>query len=429
MQNSHRKLAVSATILFTLSQFIILYLFGYTPYPDSNGYISLALECVKSDEPYPVSSQISYLPFIWNIGAINIIALSLKLFGSILPLLLLYSMLKGFSAWLVYLISNILFREKTAILALILYVIYPANYGESTSVLSELPFTFFIMLGIYSSLKHENIIGGMLMAFANWIRPMGLVFLLSIMIYYLITKKKHALVKTACGYFFVIVIISTMSYIRTGYCIYQAKTGWMSLLQYSVDNSPEDDAHYTQAKGYNAIQKDSVWQKQTIKWIKKYPKEYIRQIPNKLVKTYISDNINFCTFLPNKNESSYMYKEISMPTLACCFPHFTAVQWLTLYNLFYYYLLIVLFAAAIIKQIANKQLTAIAIPLGNVTIGTLILLLVGHGEARFHIPLMPFIIMVAANFASNNPIVRCFYNISLLLSILFVNLKRKIIRL
>ncbi len=309
--------------------------------------------------------------------------------------------MKGCSAWLVYRISNMLFYEKTALITLLLYVAYPANYGESTSVLSELPFIFFTLLGILAALKRQNIIGGMLMAFANWIRPMGIVFLVSTIIYYILLKKKNAFIKTVCGYLFVIALISTISYIRTGYCIYQAKTGWMALLQYSVDNSPENDNYYTKADGYNAIQKDSVWQRRTIAWIANNPKEYIRQMPKKLAKTYVSDNVNFCTFLPNKNKYDYMYGEIDLKTLAHCFPNYNAVQWLTVSNLIYYYILLALFMAGIIMAIKRQLSVHFAIPISVVVIGTVILLLAGHGESRFHIPFMPFIIIIAANLISH----------------------------
>jgi len=38
------------------------------------------------------------------------------------------------------------------------------------------------------------------------------------------------------------------------------------------------------------------------------------------------------------------------------------------------------------------------LPISIVLLGTILLLLVGHGEARFHIPFMPFVIMLAASF-------------------------------
>ena len=183
MQDSRHQLILSLIVIFTILQLIILLLFGYTPYPDSEGYIQLAYESITHQEPYPVTSKLNEYNFLWNIGAINITALSLYLFHSITPLLIVYSLMKGIMAWMFYAITKNIFDQKIAFIALILYVIYPANYGESTSVLSELPFMFFIFLGMYLIIvKKWFFIGGMSLAFANWCRPMAIVFLLALCI-------------------------------------------------------------------------------------------------------------------------------------------------------------------------------------------------------------------------------------------------------
>ena len=65
MQDSHRQIiAVSAVLLFTLMQFLVLAVFGYTPYPDSEGYIYLAKECVSDNQFYPIASKLNEYPFL-----------------------------------------------------------------------------------------------------------------------------------------------------------------------------------------------------------------------------------------------------------------------------------------------------------------------------------------------------------------------------
>ena len=82
-----------------------------------------------------------------------------------------------------------------------------------------------------------------------------------------------------------------------------------------------------------------------------------------------------------------------MQTLFRHFPNLSAVQWMTLVNLTIYYLLLL---SAIISLIYFKKDTYL-LPVSIIVLGTLLLLFLGHGEARFHIPFMPFIIMMAAN--------------------------------
>lgn len=80
-----------------------------------------------------------------------------------------------------------------------------------------------------------------------------------------------------------------------------------------------------------------------------------------------------------------------MVSLFEAFPHYSFAQWITLYNLIYYYVLMGFF-------LLSYRQTKKVLPLTwNIfALGTLFIALVGHGEARFHIPFMPFIIINVA---------------------------------
>lgn len=418
---------------FTLAQLLLLLIFGYTPYPDSDGYILLAEESIAHGEPYPVTSLLNIYPFLWNAGAVNAAALSLRLFHSVTPLLIVYCLMKGATAWFLWRITRHLFNDKTAFVALLLYVIYPANYGEGTSALSELPFMFFIMAGIYFCLlRRQNLLGGMSIALANWFRPMGIVYLSAIIIYLLTTHrhsireafKRHSIkaivqhrsikivVSPLAGYLLMIAIIGGLTYHRTGLFLYQAKTGWMALTDYSTNHSPKSLSVRDHTE-WNVAQKDSAWQSLFIEWVKQHPTEYARQMPKKLVDTYVSDNVNMCAFVPDKDKKSYIYDEVSMPTLLHTFPRWSPVQWLTLTNLLVYLSLLLAATGSLIylkkrsdahhskKNAYTFKKSSYLLSLSVILLGTLLLLFAGHGEARFHIPFMPFIIMLAAVFIAN----------------------------
>ena len=392
MQNSHHQLSIWLIVFFTVIQLVILFTFGYTPYPDSEGYLLFANDAVLHSEPYPVAANMNQYDFLWNIGAINSVALSLYLFHSYIPLLVLYSLMKGITAWFFYCVTKKLANQQIAFIALVLYIIYPANYGEGTSLLSELPFMFFIMMGLYFSLvRNWFFFGGMILAIANWYRPMAIVFLLALIIYYLIKWQKS--VKLLVGYLTVIIILGSISYCRTGLFLYQAKSGWMALTDYSTCHSPESMQVRDRAD-WNVAQKDSAWRSLFFDWLKDHPKEYISQMPQKLMNTYVSDNVNMCTFIPDKAEKEYMYEEVSLGTLIQYFPHYSPVQWLTFLNLFIYYVFLAMAFASLFYFKKEYSLLAVS----AIVLGTLMLLFVGHGEARFHIPFMPFIIILSAVF-------------------------------
>jgi len=379
----------------------VLAVFGYTPYPDSEGYLYLANENIGLGHPYPSLQQIGELPFIWNIGAVNTVYYSLKLFGSIIPVLLLYSLLKGLSAALVYSISKSLINYRAAFITLLIYVLYPANYGEGTSMLSEVPFVFLTLLSLWLLIRKQTIASGVLLAIANWYRPFSLIFLF-VFCLFLFYQNRRKIVTLVVGYLLMVGIIGGINYQRTGYFINQAKTGWMALMQYSWDHSAQKDAALypdgdpMKVDSLNAFEKNAFWKKQFIGWLQRNPDEYIKQIPMKIVNLYASDNVNMCTFIPNKQQKEYMYDEVSMPTLIKTFPEYSAVQVFTLYNLAYYYLLLIAFVIASIFAWKQRQRSLLIISLGIVVTGTLFIALVGHGEARFHQPFMPFIIIMIA---------------------------------
>ena len=423
MQNRYSKLIVLA---FLLVQVALIFICGYTPYPDSEGYIAAATEALSQGSPYPSPTQLHNLEFIWNLGAINAVELSLWLSKSIVPLLIVYAIMKGLTAAMLFSITETLSDMRTAFIALIIYVCYPANYGEATSTLSEVPFIFFIMLSMWLIfVKKRPLIGGATMALANWFRPMGLVFLVAIAIISILKRQRY-LLRTAGGYVAMLLIIGTATRLYSGRFFTQAQTGWMALMQYSWDNDSQqapdtclfyggDPMVIPEGSAIDGVEKDSYWQKNFGRWIAGGNIiEYLSQMPRKVFNTYISDNVNMCAFVPDKATSEYMYGELSMPVLAATFPWFSPVQWLTVTNLLYYYLLVLLYIVSLFALFRKETTTGSkhskrfpVIPLltlSIIVVGTLVLIFFGHGEARFHQPFMPFIIMaVAAIIAKKTP--------------------------
>jgi hypothetical protein len=405
----------SAVILaYAVAQIVILLVCGPTPYPDSVGYLSLAKDCILQSDWYPAVASLNDLAFIWNTGAINAVVLFLQLFNSVIPLLVVYSLMQGVSAGLVYEIARCLFPERTARIVLLLFVVYPANYGQGTSLLSECPFIFFSLLSFYFALRRRSwILAGCLLALANWFRPMGLIMLLPL-VGYLLYRRPSYFFRPVMGYFLGVCFIGGMAWWRTGHFIVQAQTGWMSLLTYSVDNNEDttDDwlPHVLQASdtignrewrtssldALPVYRKDGVWRQRWIAWLKDHPDDYLSQMPVKLVNTFATDNVNLCAFLSHKQDRPYLYEELSMRTIARDRFHWTPVQWMALVNLAYFYFLLLSAMVGTWILLRHRPCPSNVIPLGVILVGITVLLLFGHGEARFHQPFMPFVMMLSA---------------------------------
>lgn len=397
MQNSDNKIITYLFIIYTLTLFTILVICGYTPYPDSQGYITCAQEAIIHNQFYPIKEELYQMPFLWNIGAINAVTATLYLFNSITPLLIIYTLMKGVSLLLTYKIAKKCLGNRVAYISCIIYMLYPANYGEGTSVLSEVPFVFFILSAIYSSLNGKYLLSGVLFGCADYLRPFAIIFILAVIIKN--WRNYKACIKMLSVYIFFMMSIGLANYYSKGEFIYKAKTGWMALSQYHWDNDSEkttaNPQDITEKKELTYSQKDELWREIFIDWLKDNKIEYIKQIPVKIINTYISDNVNMCTFLDKKEkQSEYMYQSLSLHTLIKDFPHYSIAQWITFINLFVYYIIMIMFILSIryIKELSLQWIIFI--------LGTIFIALVGHGESRFHIPFMPFCIMAASYYLS-----------------------------
>lgn len=411
MLKQTNKIAIIIVSLYTIIQIVCLHIFGYTPYPDSNVYITLAKECIEFNTFYP--KNLTEIHFLWNIGAINAVALSLYLFNSITPLLILYTLMQGIMAWFVFVIAQELFDNKVAYISLLLFVLYPANYGCGTSALSEVPFIFFSLLALYLALKTHFFASGICFAIANYARPMAIIFIVPLLIYMIykrVSARKYIFL--FIGYYIITCTIGISNYITKDKYFTQGAMGWMGLMQYSWDHdsNKEDDYHLfpnndpnhiSEETHYDCLQRDSVWRSHFFIWLSHNKSEYLKQMPKKIVKTYISDNVNFCTFLPNKEKREYMYEEISMPTISKDFPNWTHVQILTVVNLAYYYALLLLGVLGIGKLLKEKHFHSLIIPAMTIITSTALLVFVGHGEARFHQPFMSMFIILSAYFIAS----------------------------
>ena len=135
------------------------------------GVVCKILMSLKDGQPYPSHSTIMGQPFIWNIGQINLIALSLWLTRSIVPVLVLMCALKAATAYVIARIAELLFNHRTGLIAILLYIAYPNNWGQSTMLLSEIPSVALALTALYLTLKYNRakawIAAGLLFAIAT----------------------------------------------------------------------------------------------------------------------------------------------------------------------------------------------------------------------------------------------------------------------
>lgn len=418
MKRTHKILyTISAAYLLWL--LLVLALFGYTPTNDGDGYIEFAQVCIRHGQSYPCLPLIQGQPFVWNIGSVNLTALSLLWFRSLYPLLVLLCFMKAITALLVGKIALKLFTGRVAVIACVLYVLYPNNWGQSTTILSEIPMVSLALAAFYMAVSREKpawlFASGMVFGLANWFRPVAMVYMGTLLLYYLFFIRKDWMRKSlslCCGYAAFIIIVGLQSYLRTGYFLYQAESLWFNMAeatyepsvapQYNTDPYPKGTIRYIEDRERKtAIECNRIWRERSMEWLKAHPTEYLAKVPGRLVYMYYNDMDNIIAFSNHKGEAGANFITLPYKTLLKQFDQLSAIQYLALANLVYY--LAVLFCAAggCLLVIKRKEYAQTFTPMMIVIGGSLALVLAVHGETRFKAPFMPFIFILASVYVAS----------------------------
>ncbi len=403
------------SIAYFIFLLVILILFGYTPMNDTDGYIEYARICVQQGEPYPCNALIKGTPFIWNIGSINLIALSLQLFGSFYPVLILMCILKAMTAWLLAKITQCLCCDKIAIITLLLYVCYPNNWGQSTMLLSEIPMISLALLSLYMILIQKKtcfyILAGIIMAWANWFRPIAVLFIISILAYIILFQRKEILRKSVpflLGFGCMVMTFGLECYTRTGYFVYQCESFWYNMADDAYDGATPDP-HFGQPlypKGtprYIENMQDKtcfecteIWKQRCIPWLLTHKVEYLSKIPYRIYYMYQNDIDNMAAFLRNKENAENNYILLPYRHIIGEIGNLNSTQYLALLCTIYYFLIILTALVGSIYIVIKRQWQQGFLPLFIPIFGTFSLVALVQGETRFKSPFMPFIMILSA---------------------------------
>lgn len=411
MQNSYCKISI-AFFFFLLA---ILLFVGYTPTNDGDGYIDYALMSLKDGQPYPSHSTILGQPFIWNIGQINLIALSLWLTRSIVPVLVLMCALKAVSAFVIARITELLFNHRTGLIAILLYIAYPNNWGQSTMLLSEIPSVALALTALYLTLKYNRakawIAAGLLFAVATWIRPISPIYIGSAFLYHLLFNRRLIPKRYACivgSYVALLIAVGTSCYLHTGYFLTQPTTVWFNFIANTYEKSTKVD--YTQPvypKGtarcianrekLTALQCRDIWRQRSLQWLGNHKIAYLKKVPGRLFWMYYEDIDNIAAFLKDKQHAENNYVTLPVTSIAHQINSLSPIQYFALINEIFYLIIVLMAVTATAQLLRKRDDCSLFLPLFIIVAGSLALVLVSHGETRFKAPFIPFLFMLAAS--------------------------------
>ena len=281
-----RIIAISSWFLLLAAQVIMIFIFNGEQVSDSKGYLLYATELVKNNGWYPSTENLTN-QYIFGNGYVNFMILIMH-FTSDLRVLYIFNII--FCQIILFASLNIINRlsdnRRIAYFYIILFCFLNTFWSEVVSLRTELPFTALVFSAfavLCSEKKYRIIISGLLIGLGNWVRPLGIPFMIGAIVFLIVTESKcKEIIKLLFTYIFVLILIGTCTYFNCGHFIYQPTTlGVNRIMSANGDaNGSFMDRAYIKSiddmDTENMIYKDydEYYIKKSLKWIKENPSRY-----------------------------------------------------------------------------------------------------------------------------------------------------------
>ena len=204
-----------------------------------------------------------------------------------------------------------MFSAKVASWTLAISCLLYSNWFITLSANSELPFLFLCITGLWMVVFSEDqgkcwhggsrrwmigavyLVAGICMALANWIRPLGFIYVLAVVLFAAMTLKgehrRRRIVERGMiviiGFGMMVAVIGETTRMRTGHFICQSTTGGFNLIMSANDQAfggvdtqvwqdPSSTAYIRDIERYDCLQRDSIWRTRAVDWILAHPVRY-----------------------------------------------------------------------------------------------------------------------------------------------------------
>jgi hypothetical protein len=382
---------------------LIVFLWGTPLSSDPATYIDLAQKCFNNGEWYPMQEHM-YSAYIWAPGFVNFLILQLNLFGTV-NLNPIFNLLMNIGVLLdVYYLGTRFFSKQVATFSVITYCLLYSNLMIVVPACTEIPFLFLALSGFSLSLLRKTkflIIGGVLLALANWIRPLSIIFLFVLLAFLFVKKSSiKSYITLLISFLLIVFFIGIGTYNKVNYFIFQSTTSGFNLIQTANDHAyggveaqlfgdSTSTLYIKDAKSVTFTQKDSIWKKRSYYWIKEHPVKYIALYFKKIGGLYAEDS---WSDKPIFGGNGFISKYVSGNMTKSSFVKFAIKMGLK--SIIYYVVLLLFFISLFIHRktiLSDKGLLLLLLIIGTLSNCLLIV------SSRYHYTYLFVIILFAAS--------------------------------
>lgn len=374
----NRTVLLAAVSVWVVAQIILIANHYSTILVSDPGlYVYYATECVRHGTMYPDFSNY-HNQYIFAPGWVNFLILCIKLFGTVDIVPYLNVVFNIIIIYFIYKIAQELSKGSKAVayIAIYAFILLPANTTIVTNLYSDLFYELLATVSFYLVLKKKCrywVLAGILIALANWVRPLALAWAVAAICYLWFVKdriKSIALYATSIIITCSVIAISTHrnfpDYLYTAstggvnlimgandfatgaYCIEARKEGGLGYLPglYSEDEytpvkaSIKDSVAFRKfSDKYTYSECDSIWKARSVSWIMDHPGKWLSMLPYKTTLLFRSSGFYLPNWTYQSNWALYVYRAIFegllfwLIIIVCVLGTFTCL-WKTKENLY-----------------------------------------------------------------------------------------------
>ena len=296
---SLHNISVGIVSIFIVLQFVLLLHF-YNILPvtgDAVLYVNNAIHHANVGMPYPTAFNNNDI-YIQSPGFVNFLALLYSVFGSYRIILLFKVLFNIAIVGEIYYLAKTFFNQRTADISVILYSLMPVNIFVSISFYNELDYMFLALTAFCMCVWKKKLwavcLAGFFFAYAHTIRPIEIVLIFCILIYFFVRKCNYKqYLALFVPYILFLGLFGFYCKSQTGYFFTTSTVTGHNLIFIANDESNGGQLHYlglhyTPGKiGYipnldkvHFAKKDSIWKYRGVEWIEKHPLHYLKSYIN-----------------------------------------------------------------------------------------------------------------------------------------------------
>ena len=402
------RLAVLSWLILVGAQIYMLVTFTGEQISDAAGYLGGAVEHAAAGLWYPSAGDIHHQYFHGN-GYVNLLILTLRFTKDIRVMFaynILFCQIMLFSG--LYITEKLLKNADTVALFAVFFCLLNTFWSETTHLRAEYPFTAlaFLSFALLFARRDLGFLAGIVMALANWVRPLGLAFMVgAVLIRVYQGRGIRSIVKLLLGFGLTVGLIGLITYFYCGHFVYQATTLGYNLIMSAHDHA---DGSFMDMSPYISIPEelaatmiykdyDAFYIQASLDWILKNPGKYLGQIPAKLFYLFATETYSGSTFFNNEFSTAgmdYIQRLLGRIT-GSNGEAFTFADLLICLDQLWYMLIMVLAAAGLVLCVKRRQWRAF-LPLFMALLGGTAITVLVVGNARYHFPYYPIFFLLAA---------------------------------